>query len=187
LGAAIKRLDGTLISSHYPDPGSPVTTYKYDGYKYDFGAATSLASTTSSNWTVDAQFGFSLLNHGDEISGNHISVNFSPHTVIGASFALASPLRDVMAARVPLFAGTMNFDTILQDGETSYATGMEATAAQILFGRVGTQVLSRGSETTWGMGVGLPIDRWRLRFDYGNNIDDDFEQGVLSLLVLKNL
>jgi hypothetical protein len=37
------------------------------------------------------------------------------------------------------------------------------------------------------MGVGLPIDRWRLRFDYGNNIDDDFEQGVLSLLVLKNL
>jgi hypothetical protein len=111
---------------------------------------------------------------------------------MGASFLLASPLKDVAGARVPIFSTIFNLDAHLpNDGDAYYSMGIEVAAAQILFGRAGVEFLPAGfgddSITSWGVGLGFPADSWRFRLDYGKQEEDYIRGSVLSLLVMKEL
>jgi hypothetical protein len=188
VGGAIKRVDATVLTRI---PILMTADTNIDGVSYDLGAATSFASSIGNSWSLLSQFGFSLLDHGADLEGPHVQVSLPTRTVIGASFKVASPLHDVMQARVPLFSSTFNWDAKLRDGDTYNSLGLEVAVAEMLFGRAGIELFPGDyyvdSQTTWGMGVGFPVDTFRLRLDYGNNTDTAFDRGVLSLLILKEL
>jgi hypothetical protein len=189
-GGAVKRVDRKIPSSFQ---NGEVTTADVDGFAYDLGVAVAFASTTAKDWDVTSQFALALLDLGPDLDGpSEFSRKLPTYTGLGASVRLASPLHQVMSARVPMFASTFNFDARLpNEGIESYSLGMEAAVAQILFARGGLLLIPdgffEGSQSFWGMGIGLPVQAWRFRLDYGKNTDTAFDRGQLSLLVLTEM
>jgi hypothetical protein len=191
-GGTIKRLSAEIPNGF--DSNFNPTTEHIDGFAFDFGAAMVFKSGSDDAWNLISQFGMAATDQGSDpktLSG--YSDKLPSRVGLGASFLVASALDDIAGARVPVFSGILNLDAHLpNDGDAVYSIGMEAALVQILFMRTGVEFLSGrrfgdDSITSWGVGLGLPVQSFRFRLDYGKQEEEFIDGGVVSLLVLKEL
>jgi hypothetical protein len=130
---------------------------------------------------VVPEFGIATIDLGDDLEVSYFESELPRRLNAGGSLRVQGPPATVIGAQVPVLAGVINADAVSpEDGDTYGALGSEAAIAQILFLRAGLAILPEGAEDefTWGVGIGVPIHSFRIRFDYSEEeygiADDHF-------------
>jgi len=179
-GAAVKRLSTDETIHYLMNP----THETIDGYAWDGGIAVAIHGNEA-EWNVTPQFGVALIDAGPDLEGD-FTTSLPTRVNIGTSIRVASPLTKVGSAEVPVFAAIVNLEGESPDeGAAFWAMGTEISLAQILFLRGGLIIPSGADDIaeTWGAGLGVPIEQFRIRFDYSDYVDEDYIRDEMSLLV----
>jgi len=169
VGAAAKR----WWASYAPASVGGEGTIDFDAFAFDFGA-TAAFNAEYSDWRLTPALGASIVNFGNDIEVADLGSDPLPTRVhFGGSLCVASPTIAILGAQVPLVSMVGNVDGVdrLHDQPFTWGMGTEIAVTQILFLRNGF-TNDPGDEdgnvesSAWGVGLGIPAERFRLRFDY---------------------
>lgn len=170
VGAAAKRWWATYAPAGV---GGNDTGTDLDALAFDFGA-TAAFNAEYSGWQLTPALGASIVNFGNDIEVADLGSDPLPTRVhFGGSLCVASPAVSILGAEVPLVSMVGNVDGAhrLHDQPFTWGMGTEIAVTQILFLRNGF-TNDPGDEdgsfesSAWGVGLGFPAERFRLRFDY---------------------
>ncbi|HEU4364427.1 MAG TPA: hypothetical protein VFT13_03075 [Candidatus Krumholzibacteria bacterium] len=147
-----------------------------DGFGFDAGTTVAYRAVAS-EWQVRPAAAVAFVNLGSELQETDTFIQKLPARFnYGLSLRIESHAVRVMKASVPLLAMTCSVDGVdrFYGWESSWSLGSEFALADILFLRAGTthdETLrnwrSAGSPfSSLGVGLAVPIQSFRLRFDY---------------------
>lgn len=148
----------------------------FDGFGFDAGTTVAYRAVAS-EWQVRPAAAIAFVNLGSEsVERDTFILKLPARFNYGFSVRIESPPVRVFDASVPLLAMTCNLDGVdrFYGRESSWSFGSEFALADILFLRAGTihdETLhdwqSAGSPfSSLGVGLAVPIQSFRLRFDY---------------------
>jgi hypothetical protein len=147
---------------------------QYQATSFDAGVAVTLHERYGA-WNITPSLGGALIDAGEDIQYPNQSSDPLPTRLnAGASLCIESSPCNVMSARVPLLAVTVQAEAInpLHD-EVEWGIGDEIAIAQILFVRNGVRRYATSDSSmnaptyaSWGVGAGIPAGGLRMRFDY---------------------
>jgi hypothetical protein len=149
---------------------------QYQATAFDAGVAITLHERYGA-WNITPSFGGAMLDAGQDIAYSDSTSDPLPARAnLGASLCIESSPSNVLGARVPLVAVTMQVEAIKplhQDFE--WGVGNEIAIAQMLFVRTGVRryagpddpslQVNAPTYASWGVGAGIPAGGLRLRFD----------------------
>jgi hypothetical protein len=129
-------------------------------------------------WNITPSFGGAMLDAGQDIVYSDSTSDPLPSRAnLGASLCIESSKCNVLWARVPLVAVTVQVEAIKPLHEDfEWGIGNEIAIAQILFVRTGVRryagiddpsvQVNAPTFASWGVGAGIPAGGLRLRVDY---------------------
>jgi len=148
---------------------------QYQATSFDAGVAITLHERYGA-WNITPSLGAALIDAGEDIRYPDQSTDNLPTRLnAGASLCIESSPCNVLSARVPLVAVTVQTEAInpLHDA-VEWGIGNEIAIAQMLFVRSGVRRYAADNTSTnaptyasWGVGAGIPAGGLRMRFDYG--------------------
>ena len=147
-----------------------------DGFGFDAGTTVAYRAVAS-EWQVTPAAAVAFVNLGTTLQETDSYILKLPARFnYGLSVRIESPPVRVFDASVPLLAMTCNLDGVdrFYGQESSWSFGSEFALADILFLRAGTihdETLHEWRSavsgfSSLGVGLGVPIQSFRLRFDY---------------------
>jgi len=186
-GIAAKRLSLNYGPASFGVDDEP---FEESMFVFDAGAAFAYTGTLE-GWAVTPGFGMALANAGPDIE--YMDGRSDPQPTVfrfGPSVRLASPPTPIFGADVPVFSVVTNLEATeaFNDEPFSWAIGAELAVAEMFFVRAGTRDLdddttSIESESGWGVGVGLPVQKFRARFDY-TKVSNPFQEDTFGFMAM---
>jgi hypothetical protein len=156
-------------------PGPDTAPLEPAATAFDLGT-TFAVDFRAGEWLIAPAAGLAWANGGgDYDAGNGGTAPLPGRVTGGVSARLEGPSTTVYGTPVPAIVLTQNADrTDWSDGDRStWGLGLEVAVLQIAFMRVGyyrDDEVDR-SDSTWGVGIGLPAGAFRARFDYARYPD----------------
>jgi hypothetical protein len=161
-----------------------------DGLGFDAG--TTLAyRAVASGWRVTPAAAMAFTNLGPPVEETDFYIMELPARFnYGVSVRIESPAVRLYGASPPLVAVTCNLDGVdrFYGARSSWGFGSEFSLAEVLFFRVGAvhdeklhdRQASASTASSLGVGLGLPVNSFRLRLDYAKlpNRPDTNHYGV---------
>ncbi len=169
LGAAGKR----WWANYAPATVGDGSTIDFGAFAFDFGA-TAAFNAEYSGWQLTPALGAAIVNFGSDIEVEDLGSDPLPTRIhFGGSLCVASPAISILGAQVPLVSLVGNADGAhrFHDQPFTWGMGVELAVTQMIFLRNGF-TSDPGDEdgnlenSAWGVGLGIPAERFRLRFDY---------------------
>ena len=158
---------------------------QYQATSFDAGVAMTLHERYGA-WNITPSLGAAMIDAGEDIAFPNLDATdpLPTRVNVGASLCIESSPCNVMSARVPLVAVTVQAEAIKQLHEDhEWGIGNEIAIAQMLFIRSGVRRYATNDSSlddrtyaSWGVGAGIPAGGLRMRFDYArqaNNYDKD--------------
>jgi hypothetical protein len=165
-GLAVKRWWADYAPAHFQptDALDPAAT------AYDIGTVFAVDFFTS-GWRITPAAGLAYIDGGSDFEVGEAQIDPLPTRVIGGlSLQADGPETEIFDTGVPVVSLTQNVDWTdwSNGGRTTWGLGLEVAAYQIAYLRLGYYSDDQldWSESTWGLGIGIPAGSFRARFDY---------------------
>jgi len=166
-GVAVKRWWADYAPASTYSDGDPV---ELNATAFDLGTTFAI-DFYSSDWRITPAVGFAYLSEGKDFdTGNGNTDPLPAHVSAGLSVQFEGPSTEISNTNVPVIAFTQNIDWTewLHGDRTTFGIGLEVAAYQIGFLRLGyfSDDEMDWSQSTFGLGIGIPSDWVQFRFDY---------------------
>jgi hypothetical protein len=163
---------------------------QYQSTSFDAGVAMTLHERYGA-WNITPSLGAAMIDAGEDIVVPNYPGDPLPTRVnAGGSLTIESSPCNVMSARVPLVAVTVQAEAIKPLHEDyEWGIGNEIAIAQMLFVRSGVRRYTTNDPygnaptyASWGVGAGIPAGGLRMRFDYARQANP-YDKDHMDVLV----